>query len=156
MKLKIQQVAICPTDPEAAIELLSALGAEEWIRDRVAAKGSVYGEDNLINEAELAFSYAIMPDKEFEVLHYVRGPNWMEDPSSENSVSHFGMHCTEEELEEFRTFFSARGIGVAQEVNTFSHTNPVIAGKRQYHYTIFDTRDILGVDLKFIVRKEMG
>jgi hypothetical protein len=43
---------------------------------------------------------------------------------------------------------------VAQEVLTQSHTNPVISGKRWYNYVIFDTKDILGVDLKFIVRKE--
>jgi hypothetical protein len=30
----------------------------------------------------------------------------------------------------------------------------VIAGKRNYHYTIFATRHILGVDLKFIVRMD--
>ena len=41
---------------------------------------------------------------------------------------------------------------MAQEVFTESHTNPVIAGKRSYNYVIFDTREILGVDLKFIVR----
>jgi hypothetical protein len=35
-----------------------------------------------------------------------------------------------------------------------SHTNPVISGKRWYNYVIFDTKEILGVDLKFIVRKE--
>ena len=45
-----------------------------------------------------------------------------------------------------------RGIKVAQEVFTKSHTNPVIAGKRKYNYVIFDTKEILGVDLKFIVR----
>jgi hypothetical protein len=37
---------------------------------------------------------------------------------------------------------------------TISHTNPVIAGKRWYTYVIFDTRSILGIDLKFIVRRE--
>ena len=41
---------------------------------------------------------------------------------------------------------------MAQEVMTESHTNPVIAGKRTYNYVIFDTKEILGVDVKFIVR----
>ena len=49
-------------------------------------------------------------------------------------------------------FFANRDIEVAQEVFTDSHTNPVIAGKRSYNYVIFDTKNILGVDLKFIVR----
>ena len=62
------------------------------------------------------------------------------------------MHCSADDLIEWRVFFQSRGIDVAQEVMTESHTNPVIAGKRSYNYVIFDTKDILGVDLKFIVR----
>ena len=62
------------------------------------------------------------------------------------------MHCSAEELVQWRAFFAERDIPVAQEVFTESHTNPVIAGQRWYNYVIFDTKDILGVDLKFIVR----
>ena len=57
-----------------------------------------------------------------------------------------------EDLVHWRAFFENRDIEVAQEVFTDSHTNPVIAGKRSYNYVIFDTKNILGVDLKFIVR----
>ncbi|WP_211257045.1 hypothetical protein, partial [Xanthomonas pisi] len=67
-------------------------------------------------------------------------------------VSHLGMHVTAAELAEWRQFFNEEGIQVAQEVVTDSHTNPNIAGKRRYNYVIFDTREIIGVDLKFIVR----
>ena len=63
------------------------------------------------------------------------------------------MHCTADELLGWRDFFKKRDIPVAQEVVTESHTNPVIAGKRTYNYVIFDTKEILGVDVKFIVRK---
>ncbi|HET8686853.1 MAG TPA: hypothetical protein VFM18_09330 [Methanosarcina sp.] len=152
MQFKIEQIAICPKNPAAAIELLTALGADEWARDHVVANGFVYGRQRG-NEADLAFNYTLSGGaKEFEVLNYTEGDNWMAEPSRHNSVSHLGMHCTAEELEEFRDFFSGRGIKVAQEVFTESHTNPVIAGKRKYNYVIFDTKEILGVDLKFIVR----
>jgi hypothetical protein len=152
-KFAIDQIAICPMNPEAAIELLTALGAEEWARDHVVAIGSVYGRHLLVNEADLAFNYELVTGKEFEVLHYTTNDNWMNDPERDNSVSHLGMHCTEEELDEYKGFFAAREILIAQEVNTASHTNPVIDGKRLYHYCIFDTKSILGTDLKFIVRK---
>ena len=76
----------------------------------------------------------------------------MKEQSRINSISHLGMHCTADELLNWRDFFDERGIKVAQEVFTKSHTNPVIAGKRKYNYVIFDTKEILGVDLKFIVR----
>jgi hypothetical protein len=151
-KFVVQQFAICPTNPAAAIELLTALGAEDWARDHVVAQGEVFGKTECRNEADLAFSYTLAPDKEFEVLHYTTGHNWMGELLRWNSASHLGMHCSEEELAEFRAFFKERGIPVAQEVFTESHTNPVISGKRWYHYVIFDTRHLLGIDLKFIVR----
>ncbi len=115
--------------------------------------------------AFLAFDYELLKGaKEFEVLHYAAGPNWMNkqinkparggDAEAHHSVSHFGMHCDEEELSRWKNFFADRGIGIAQEVHTTSHTNPHIVGKRWYHYCIFNTRPILGVDIKFIIRQE--
>ncbi len=154
-KFEIDQVAICPTNPQAAIELLSALGALDWARDHVVAFGEVFGMPTA-SEADLAFNYSMddcAKPMEFEVLHYTEGSNWMDTDARRNSVSHLGMHCTEEELEEYKTFFYSRKIRIAQEVDTVSHTNPVIDGKRLYHYCIFDTKHILGTDLKFIVRK---
>lgn len=100
---------------------------------------------------------------ELEVLKYKNGANWLDygparhqrkDPEAPMSVaSHLGMHCSAEELVQWRAKFAELGIAVAQEVLTTNHTNPAIAGKRWYNYVIFDTRDILGIDLKFIVRQ---
>jgi len=151
-KFKIEQLALCPTDPEAAMELLTAMGAGEWARDHVKAKGEVHGSPGA-NEADLAFEYDLLQGaKELEVLNYTAGRNWMDYNGP--SVSHIGMHCGEKELVEWRHFFADRGIHVAQEVFTTEHSNPVIAGQRWYNYVIFDTRDILSVDVKFIVRQE--
>lgn len=153
MRFKIEQVALCPDDPEAAKELLIEMGADEWIVDKVRAQGVVFGLD-AENEAQLSFEYAMLTEaKELEVLNYTDGFNWMAI-SKRPRVSHFGMHCTEEELAEWKRFFAARHIMIAQEVETTSHTNPAIAGKRWYHYVIFDTHHILGVDIKFIVRHD--
>lgn len=152
---KIEQVALCPADPAAAIELLTAMGAGAWAKDHVTAEGSVFGDHGRENSAELAFEYDMLKGaNELEVLHYTSGANWM--AAHGPSVSHLGMHCSAEELAEWRTFFAARGIGVAQEVNTQLHTNPVIANSRRYTYVIFDTRAILGTDVKFIVRRNIG
>src|SRR5690606_13518265 len=89
---------------------------------------------------------------ELEVLHYTDGPSWMDCYAPR--ASHLGMHCTAVELEGWREFFDERDIQVAQEVKTQSHTNPHIAGKRWYNYVIFDTYEILGSDIKFIVRSD--
>lgn len=158
LNFTIEQIALYPEDPEAAIELLRDMGAESWIKDRVEASGIVFGNEAQ-NTGQLNFNYQLSPSgqnpQELEVLHYERGRNWMEDNDSHDPmprVSHLGMHCTGDELAQWRQFFSARGIKVAQEVITDSHENPAIAGVRRYQYTIFDTYPILGVDLKFIVR----
>ena len=163
MRFFIEQVALCPRDPVKAVALLSMLGLEDWAHDTVIAAGSVYGKGGQINKAHLAFNYQgsrglplghdVTPQPkplELEVLHYAEGANWMDAWSS--SVSHLGMHCTAEELVEWRAKFAELGYQVAQEVMTQSHTNPVIDGQRWYNYVIFDTREVLGVDLKFIVR----
>lgn len=155
MKFFIEQLAICPRDPAAAKELLAAMEVSSWSNDHVVAKGKVYGEEGT-NEADLSFNYDIFAGKEFEILDYTSGANWMEHPERYNSVSHLGMHCSAEDLLQWRDFFAGRDILVAQEVFTESHTNPVIAGKRSYNYVIFDTKDILGVDLKFIVRIDIA
>lgn len=171
MKLafKIEQVALRPRNPAAAIALLTAIGLGTWARDHVVAHGSVLGVPEQTNEADLAFNYEatrgltpgermhddevpIVKPLELEVLHYTEGNNWCN--YHEPSVSHLAMHCDADELAAWDEKFKELGIGVAQEVETESHTNPVIAGKRTYTYVIFNTRAILGVDLKFIVRHD--
>lgn len=158
MKFIIEQVALCPKDPERAIKLLTAMGMTEWARDIVVARGVVEPPEHernvakVENVAHLAFNYQSLGQaKELEVLHYSAGRNWMDGHAR---VSHLGMHCSASELYEWKQFFKRQGIRIAQEVDTLSHTNPVIAGKRWYNYCIFDTYAILGVDIKFIVRKE--
>ena len=152
MKFTIEQIAICPENPVKAKKLLSEIGAVDWVEDHVVATGAVFDVVGT-NEADLSFNYDIFSGKEFEILNYTEGNNWMDtDKRGRNSVSHLGMHCTNAELALWKTFFEERNIGIAQEVFTASHTNVAIAGKRSYNYVIFDTKDILGVDLKFIVR----
>ena len=154
MKFQIEQVALYPPSPEKAIKLLKEMGAEDWARDHVVAKGRVYAQKGLENEANLAFNYDMLTEaNELEVLEYTDGDNWMRYNGTR--VSHLGMHCSEEELDEWKEFFKARNIDLAQEVHTSSHTNPVIKGKRLYHYAIFDTFPILSVDIKFIVRRDV-
>lgn len=150
MKFVIEQVAIAPRDAGAARQLLADMGAAEWSEDRVAADGRVFGAPRS-NVAELAFNYDLLAGREFEVLNYVAGDSWLGD-NTQGSVSHFGMHCSADELIRWREFFAAREIPVAQEVMTRSHTNPHIAGERWYNYVIFNTKALLGVDVKFIVR----
>lgn len=159
MKFKIEQIAICPNNTEHAMELLFDLGAENWTVDKNCAVGNVFGYQADL-KAELQFNYDICEGKEFEVLSYdrVRGSSmdWLLfNNGNASTVSHFGMHVTAEEMKEWRKFFNDRGIQVAQEVVTTEHSNPAIKDSRRYNYIIYNTRSTLGVDLKFIIRKDL-
>jgi hypothetical protein len=152
MQFKIQQIALCPKDPQRAFALLEKIGLSKWTLDTVTADGKVHGQSG-INTARLAFNYEAFDGNELEVLDYTHGRNWMD--GHRPTVSHLGMHCTEAELAEWKELFAAEGIAIAQEVWTSEHTNPfLVQSGRRYHYCIFDTREILGTDLKFIVRRE--
>ena len=157
LKFKIEQIAICPPDHQAARELIQDMfdvGREAY--DQVTATGKVF-DIKATNVASLSFFYGPFTDNftEFEILNYETGNNWMDGRSNADPhrVSHFGMHVTDEELIQWRAFFEKRNIGVAQEVETTNHTNSKIPANRRYHYVIFNTHPILGVDIKFIVRQ---
>lgn len=155
LKFSIEQIALAPKDPAKARQLLNEMGfhAEEWIKDTVHASGVVFGS-NAENRAELNF-FEGMSVHELEILDYQSGTNWIDETTggARNIVSHLGMHCSDEdELNSWKVFFAERGISIAQEVETLHHTNPAIAGKRQYHYVVFNTREILGTDIKIILR----
>lgn len=151
MKFRIEQIALCAHNSKAAIELLTAIGLDEWVHDHVVANGYVNGEFGQ-NEADLAFNYQATSPKplELEVLDYTHGRNWMDE--REGRVSHLGMHVTPTELLEWKDLLGGMGYQIAQTVVTESHTNAHIANSRRYNYVIFNTAHVIGVDLKFIVR----
>lgn len=159
-KFKVEQVALAPRLPGAAQALFEAMEMEHFVHDVVTAEGQVFDRQEVSNTAELTFCYDTL-GTELEILNYVEGDNWLRhipQPKSDiqplqSIVSHLGMHCSEEDLAEWKKFFAERGVRIAQEVFTSNHESEYLKRVgRKYHYTIFDTRGILGVDLKFIVR----
>jgi hypothetical protein len=153
MKFVIEQIALNTGSARAAQHFLGELGLVDWVSDHVCAQGEVFGEF-ATNEADLHFNYqaGAKGNLELEILDYDKGPNWLRAAKREISVSHLGMHVTEEELKDFAAIMKKYGVRIAQEVTTTSHTNPVIKDTRRYKYVIYDTRPLIGVDLKFIVR----
>lgn len=162
-QFKIEQIALYPASTRQARSLLEALGLTEWVTDTVVASGEVFGV-SADCEADLQFNYQAAPEGklELEVLEYNDGTNWMDVSINQGtaahtgSVSHLGMHVTEEQLDEFAAIMAEHGIEIAQNVVTNSHTNPAIKDTRRYMYVIYETRRIIGVDLKFIVRLPIG
>jgi len=146
--IKIEQVAIYSENPDKLIEALSELGFDEWQEDHVVAKGEVFGEP-VVSEATLNFNYQIGPF-EFEILKYDAGDNWIERHKQKSGMSHLGLHV--DDVEPYIEKMAKLGYGIAQQVETQSHSNPNIKGKRKYKYVIFDTREAIGFDLKVIQR----
>ena len=160
-KFKFEQIALSidPSRRQRALNLLADLGITEWHEDEVVATGTVGEPEIRQNTAHLAFNYQATSDKplELELLEYTQGVNFVSEAKVKHGAqaiaTHIGMHVTEEQLEnEVRPIFERFMIGTSQEVKTDSHTNPAIKDSRRYQYTIFATRDLLGIDLKFIVR----
>lgn len=156
-KFKIDQLALAinPKREAEALRFLADCGIDNWTSDRVVASGTVFAK-SCCNQAELKFNYEAFAGNELELLKYTSGDNWLSRARSgttESMVSHIGMHCEEADLMDWRKVMIKYEIELAQEVWTDSHTNPRIANCRRYHYVIFNTRDLIGVDMKFIVRR---
>lgn len=155
--MKIEQIAIATYSEEQAkqiIENLKTLGYDEWVEDTVTAEGTVFDKQT-VNVAKLNFNYQM--GFELEIITYLVGYSWHEKRNVEDNIqfpfqSHMGKHATAGEIDLMKKKMEKLGCGIAQEVYTLSHTNPAIAGKRKYHYVVFDSREKLGFDLKLIER----
>jgi hypothetical protein len=150
MELKIEQIAFHVADVRTTVEAYRELGFDSWVFDTVEASGIIRGRDGS-NVAELAFNYDIIPGKELELICYKKGPNWLADHKAFN-LSHMGMHCDADQMFKIRKELDGMRAYPIQEVWTTAHTNPAIRTSRRYHYLIFDSRKLLGFDLKLIRR----
>ena len=156
---KLDQIAFYTNAPESYKQILSEIFGREltWHNDIVHGEGKVFGKPAQ-NYGHLSFNYDLC-NTEFEVISYktpggAHDPhhyNWLEEQSVPSpSLAHIGMHV--EDLDYWVERIMAMGGEIAQYISTISHTNPNIAGKRLYTYVIFDTREMLGFDLKLIKR----
>lgn len=157
---KIDQLAIYTQDPKSTRDLLGVLfGMTEWVQDIAVGSGEVYGTYHRTIAGDLSFNY--QTGIEIEVLHYVTPDHWhsararmaAEYMTPGLFVSHIGVHV--DDMAEARKVYERAGWRVAQEVHTFTHTNPYLKERgRTFHYVVWDSRGIIGFDLKLIQRIE--
>lgn len=162
--LKIDQLAFLARNDqdEAAIKKQLRLTDANWVEDHVTAEGYVRGarspgtprDVKSRNIAKLLFNYDL--GLEVEILRYTNGANYADAgrlPSCH--LCHVGCHVEKgKELTGLLadwTFASP----IIQQVETISHTNEfLVSTGRRYRYTIYDTREMLGVYFKVIERLE--
>jgi hypothetical protein len=103
-----------------------------------------------VTQAHMFFNYTIMP-MEFEVLHYSAGDHRYTQPGfgGDPFLSHFSVY-TENLEREAGELAGVLGFGPYYKFTTEGHTNPRVKGKKRFTETIFDTRSLIGADLKFI------
>lgn len=155
MEKNIEQIAITTSNIAGLKGVLKAVfGIDEWAEDTVKAKGTVFGTP-CNNKARLHFNYQL--GVELELLQYIDGENWLQartgNVASTPRISHMGYQVSKQEMTVAKEHMNALGVAIAQEVVTYSHTNPETKGRR-YHYVVFDTIYLFGFDLKLIERIE--
>jgi hypothetical protein len=159
---KFDQVAFYVPSIEDAKRNYRILGCTEWTDDVVTAVGTVGKEKDCTNVARLAFNYQL--NTELELIRYSAGRNWHQEANGRPHVgedgscaaafmSHMSYHV--ENMYDEVSRLTKFGFKVVQDVKTISHTNQyLLSTGRKYNYVIFDTRAMLGFDLKLIKRLE--
>lgn len=152
--LGIEQIALINDSGNSLYHGLSLLGAKEWSHDVVTTLARVGNDAPAEQQAILHFNYEVIPGKELELIHYTSGTNWLERAKARSGLSHMGMHVNSIDGASIMLYNAVgKELEIAQEAVTMSHTNPIIKDTRRYRYRIFNTRKLLGFDLKFIERR---
>jgi len=138
--VNFEQIAVQDNEKFNLMSMLRSIGHSEWTRDKVIAEGVVSSPDGGFvvcqNTAILQFNYSLFPGKEFELIHYTDGPNFLGFKLS-GGLSHFGVHV--ESIDVVREFMARRGFYLAQEVITKTHESPLVT--RRYHYAIYSHKN---------------
>lgn len=160
--MKFDQIAIATPEPETAIQIFQDLGLlnpdDEWVQDVATGTARVWDSEPEELRGELKFNYDLADIKEFELLTYGDGNDWLSRSGvTLPTVSHLGVHVSHEEAAEVIGRAAYLGLSIAQQVATHSHENAyLIERERTYVYTIIHTRTWLGFDVKLIERIEGG
>jgi hypothetical protein len=149
----IEQIALVNPPGLGLMSVLKILGATHWSEDHVTTRARVWGGPVVEQRAHLAFNYQLIPGKELELIKYESGSNWLDKAQVGAGLSHMGLHVENIEEATAKLEDSAHAeVAIAQDAVTIAHTNPAIKDSRRYRYRIFNTRQWLGFDLKFIQR----
>ena len=148
--LKFHQVAIYTDNVMRDITMWKDMGYEEWSYDTAKLVGKDRGVPT-IKQATMAFNYDILP-LELEYVSY-NGPRNREDERTgfDAFLSHCStiVHDVEEKMLELK---QKHGLEPYHQFVTQDHTNPNVQGIKRFKEAIYDTRHLLGFDIKLIQR----
>ena len=151
LQYQFHQVAIfCPDHgAKDAMDLYKTFGFKRWIEDSAELKGFLHG-DPVVTKARMYFGYSVIGG-ELEFLEY-EGPSRHQGSEGRGRspyISHMSAY-----VDDVRTTVSdvyiVTGRVPYHRFITQNHTNPAVAGKKRFIEAIYDTRELIGYDLKFI------
>lgn len=146
---EFHQTAIFAADQDAAVQLYRDLGYENWIEDNAELKGILDGKP-VVTKARMQFNYDVFGG-ELEFLTY-EGPNRHAEQGRTGLppfISHMSTYVDDvrwHTVQMYREF----GMLPYHRFITQNHTNPAVVGKKRFIEAIYDTRALLGFDLKMI------
>lgn len=149
LKYQWHQVAIFTADINRSVFQYRRLGFQNWIEDRAELKGFLWGAP-VVTQAHMMFGYGVMP-MELEFLSY-RGPNRHLSEGRTGAppfISHMSAYV-DDVKQTCMDLLHDSGKTPYHRFITQNHTNPNVVGKKRFIEAIYDTREDLGYDLKFI------
>lgn len=128
----IEQVALAVEDIKKSVTEWARRGFNDWVRDTVTLEVTNYDteyhrlESEGMAVAHLAFSYQVIPDKEFELIEFVTGHSF-HDHIAVPAMSHMGLH-----VPSIPVFLRStpHHWPKLMEARTISHTNPAVGATR--------------------------
>lgn len=149
--LKFEQIAVKDDEDTTILRSYMDMGHDNWAIDIVDSAGVIRdssapsGFKIIENTANLYFHYDVIPDVEFELLHYVCGDNFLYHVKP-GALSHMGMHV--DSCAGYEQYMFDRNFILLQEVITQNH---YAFNDRRYHYAIYQ-HSTMGYNIKLIER----
>lgn len=149
--LKFHQVAIYSANVFESVNMWKDMGYEDWTYDEAILSGTEWGKPGS-KKAFMAFNYDILPN-ELEFVHYSAPTRHLQDERDGNPpfISHMSVMVDDVQWETLR-IFNRFGMKPYHEFLTGHHTNERVKGRKRFKEAIYDTRGLLGFDLKLIQR----
>ncbi len=152
------QVAMyAPEGVHDAVRTYRSMGFDEWHRDNALLEGVQRAGDGSWHavevSAEMAFNYQALP-MELEFLNYSGHGHRHEERSKLSRIpfiSHMSVHVDSVRAQ-MELMKSVYGMEPYWLFVTSHHSNPAVKGKKRFVECIFDTRRMLGYDVKCIER----
>lgn len=156
--LKFHQLSVYHADPEKAIHFWKERGYDKWLYDFTRLVGTECDEP-IDKHEEVWFNYDLF-NHEFEYIRYDNGQLSRLYPHENGQHGPFMSHWAtfvddlDSKMEEIQSEFGLKPYCL---VRTFEHKSPVLnASRKRFYQCLYDTRRLLGHDVKLMQRVMPG